>query len=61
MSTFDKILHTVGLLAGGIVAVGASGGVALPAWLMVVAGIVAPVASGAAAAPAFMKKTDKPS
>jgi hypothetical protein len=56
MSKFDKILHVVGLAAGGLVAVAATGGVALPAWLIAVAGVVAPLASGSAAA--LWRKTD---
>ena len=56
MTTFDKVLHIVGLTAGGLVAVAATGGVALPGWLIAVAGIIAPIASGTAAAPAFLKK-----
>lgn len=56
MTTFDKVLHLVGLAAGGIVAIGATGGAAIPAWLMVVAGVLAPIASGVAAKPAFLTK-----
>ena len=48
MSTFDKVLHVVGLAAGGIAAVAATGGIALPGWLIAVAAVIAPIASGSA-------------
>lgn len=55
MSTFDKVMHVVGIVAGVIVTVGVSGGVAMPAWLIVAAGAIAPIASGVAASPLVKK------
>lgn len=50
MSNFDKALHLIGMVSGGLVVTAASGGLSLPAWLLGVAGVVA-YASGAVAAP----------
>ena len=37
MSAFDKVMHLLGIGAGTIAVLGASGGVAVPAWLTIVA------------------------
>jgi len=36
MTNFDKIMHMVGAAAAGVAITGASGGFALPTWLMIV-------------------------
>lgn len=58
MNKLDKGLHFIGLIAGGLVAVAASGGLALPAWLVAVSGVVA-YAAGATAAPLMKKAPGK--
>jgi len=36
MTTFDKVLHMLGAGAAGVAITGATGGLAIPAWLMIV-------------------------
>jgi len=63
MTNFDRILHLVGAAASGVVVLGASGGVAIPAWLMITAAAVS-FATGTVSNPAvkqpsiFLPKAD---
>lgn len=50
MTTFDKVKHMLGAAATGVLVVGASGGVAIPAWLMITAAITS-FATGATSSP----------
>ena len=50
MTDFDRILHLVGAAASGVVILGASDGVAMPAWLMITAAAVS-FATGATSSP----------
>ena len=54
MSTIDRVLHLLGLAATGVVVTGASGGMAVPAWLMITASVVTFV-TGTAAGSALPK------
>ena len=55
MTNFDRILHLIGLAATGVVVTGASGGVAIPGWLMIAASVTAFV-TGASSNP-VVKRT----
>lgn len=59
MSTFDKIAHALGAAATGILAAGLSGGVAVPAWLMLTA-VGVQFATGASTAPMMRRKDNAP-
>jgi len=52
MTNLDRILHLVGAAAGGVLVVGATGGAAIPVWLMVTAAVVQ-VATGMTSNPAI--------
>lgn len=54
MTTFDRVLNMVGVAASGILIAGLSGGISVPAWLLIAcAGVQA--ATGATAAPMLRK------
>lgn len=58
MTNFDKVLNMAGVAASGILIAGLSGGISVPAWLLIVcAGVQA--ATGATAKP-MLRKTHKP-
>ena len=59
MTTFDKVAHALGAAATGILAAGLSGGVAVPAWLMLTA-VGVQFATGAATSPMVRRKDNKP-
>ena len=54
MTTFDKLMNMAGLAASGILITGLSGGISVPAWLLITcAGIQ--FATGATAVPMLRK------
>lgn len=50
MTTFDKVKHMVGAAATGVLITGLSGGIAVPAWLMIAAAAIQ-FATGSTSAP----------
>jgi hypothetical protein len=54
MTNFDKILNMAGVAASGILIAGLSGGISVPAWLLIVCAGVQTV-TGATAAPMLRK------
>jgi hypothetical protein len=59
MSTFDKIKNMIGAGATGVLIAGLSGGISVPAWLLITAAAVQ-FATGATTAPMLTKSMFTP-